>query len=52
MERTPPTPVELYEQIPPHIQAVLWVVFARPEDRKVEAAARFCHAFVHLYFAT
>ena len=25
MERTPPIPVELWEQIPLHVQAVLWV---------------------------
>lgn len=39
MERTPPIPVELWEQIPPHVQAVLWVVFDRYEARiaKLEA---------------
>ena len=29
MERTPPLPVELWEQIPLHVQAVLWEVFDR-----------------------
>lgn len=33
MERTPPIPVELWEQIPPHVQAVLWAVFDRYEAR-------------------
>ena len=33
MERTPPIPVELWEQIPPHVQAVLWVVLDRYEAR-------------------
>ena len=33
MERTPPIPVELWEQIPPHVQAVLWEVFDRYEAR-------------------
>ena len=39
MERTPPIPVELWEQIPPHVQAVLWEVFDRYEARiaKLEA---------------
>ena len=39
MERTPPIPVELWEQIPPHAQAVLWEVFDRYEARiaKLEA---------------
>jgi len=26
MERTPPIPVELWEQIPPYVRAMLWVV--------------------------
>ena len=40
MERTPPIPVELWEQIPLHVRAVLWEVFARYEARlaKLEAA--------------
>ncbi len=29
MERTPPIPVELWEQIPPQVQAVLAVVLDR-----------------------
>jgi transposase len=29
MERTPPIPIELWEQIPLHVQAVLWEVFDR-----------------------
>ena len=33
MERTPPIPVELWEQIPRHVQAVLWEVFDRYEAR-------------------
>ena len=33
MERMPPIPVELWEQIPPHVQAVLWVVVERYEAR-------------------
>jgi transposase len=33
MERTPPLPVELWEQIPLHVQAVLWEVFDRYEAR-------------------
>lgn len=33
MERTPPIPVELWEQIPPQVQAVLWVVLDRDEAR-------------------
>ena len=33
MERTPPIPVELWEQIPPHVQAVLGVVLDRYEAR-------------------
>jgi len=33
MERTPPIPVELWEQIPLHVQAVLWEVFDRYEAR-------------------
>jgi len=33
MERTPPIPSELWEQIPPHVQAVLWVVLDRYEAR-------------------
>src|SRR6478735_3340508 len=33
MERTPPIPVELWEQIPPPVQAVLWVVLDRYEAR-------------------
>jgi hypothetical protein len=33
MERTPPLPVELWEQIPLHVQAVLWEVFDRYEER-------------------
>src|SRR5262245_45733876 len=33
MERTPPIPVELWEQIPRHVQAVLWVVLDRYEAR-------------------
>ena len=33
MERTPPIPVELWEQIQPHVQAVLWEVFDRYEAR-------------------
>jgi transposase len=33
MERTPPIPSELWEQIPPHVQAVLWVVLDRDEAR-------------------
>src|SRR5215213_9925636 len=33
MERTPPIPSELWEQIPPHVQAVLWVVLERYEAR-------------------
>jgi transposase len=39
MGRTPPIPVELWEQIPPHVQAVLWEVFDRYEARvaKLEA---------------
>ena len=39
MERTPPIPVELWEQIPLHVQAVLWAVFDRYEARiaKLEA---------------
>lgn len=39
MERTPPIPVELWEQIPAHVQAVLWEVFDRYEARiaKLEA---------------
>lgn len=39
MERTQPIPVELWEQIPPHVQAVLWEVFDRYEARiaKLEA---------------
>jgi transposase len=48
MERTPPIPRELWEQIPPHVQAVLWVVLDRYEARiasleaeVVELKARF-----------
>ena len=39
MERTPPIPVELWEQIPLHVRAVLWEVFDRYEARiaKLEA---------------
>jgi transposase len=39
MERTPPIPIELWEQIPLHVQAVLWEVFDRYEVRiaKLEA---------------
>ncbi len=39
MERTPPIPVELWERIPLHVQAVLWEVFDRYEARiaKLEA---------------
>ena len=39
MERTPPIPAELWEQIPLHVQAVLWEVFDRYEARiaKLEA---------------
>jgi transposase len=33
MERTPPIPSELWEQIPPHVQAVLWGVFDRYDAR-------------------
>ena len=33
MERTLPIPRELWEQIPPHVQAVLWVVIDRDEER-------------------
>jgi len=33
MERTPPIPVESWEQIPPPVQAVLWVVLERYEAR-------------------
>lgn len=33
MERTPPIPVESWEQIPPHVQAVLGDVVARYEAR-------------------
>ena len=33
MERPPPIPVELWRQIPPHVQAVLWVVLDRYEAR-------------------
>ena len=33
MERTPPIPSELWEQIPAHIQAVLWEVVDRYEAR-------------------
>ena len=33
MERTPPIPVEVWEQIPPHVQAVLLVVLDRYETR-------------------
>src|SRR6266850_1893585 len=33
MERTPPIPVELWEQISPHVQAVLRVVWDRYEAR-------------------
>jgi transposase len=42
MERTPPIPVELWEQIPPHVQAVLWVVLDRYEARiaSLEAEVR------------
>jgi hypothetical protein len=41
MERTPPIPVELWEQIPLHVQAVLWEVFDRYEAciAKLEAEA-------------
>jgi transposase len=39
MERTPPIPVELWEQIPPHVQAVLWVVLDRYEARIVSLEA-------------
>ena len=39
MERTPPIPVELWEQIPPHVQAVLWVVLDRYEARIVSLVA-------------
>jgi hypothetical protein len=40
MERTAPIPVELWEQIPLPVQAVLWAVFDRYETRiaKLEAA--------------
>src|SRR5262245_17640589 len=39
MEHTPPIPIELWEQIPLHVQAVLWEVFDRYEARiaKLEA---------------
>ena len=39
MDRTPPIPVELWEQIPLQVQAVLWEVFDRYEARiaKLEA---------------
>src|SRR5689334_4485852 len=33
MERTPPTPFELWEQIPLYVQAVLWEVFDRYDAR-------------------
>src|SRR5919205_2611368 len=33
MHREPPLPPELWEQIPPHIQAALWVVFESYERR-------------------
>ena len=33
MGRTPPIPAELWEQIPPHVQAVLWVVWDGYEAR-------------------
>ena len=39
MERTPPIPAELWEQIPPHVQAVLWVVLDRYEARIVSLEA-------------
>ena len=40
MERTPPIPVELWEQIPPHVQAVLWEVFDRYEARIAKLGSR------------
>ena len=33
MERPPPIPGELWDQIPPQVQAVLWVVLDRYEER-------------------
>jgi hypothetical protein len=47
MERTPPIPAELWEQIPLHVQAVLWEVFDRYEARiaKLEAEVE-CRCFL------
>jgi len=47
MERTPPIPVELWEQIPRHVQAVLWEVFDRYEARIAKLEAEVAELKAH-----
>ena len=49
MERPPPMPVELWEPIPPHVQAVLWVGVERYEARiaRLEAEVADLKARLH-----
>ena len=46
MERTPPIPIELWEQIPLHVQAVLWEVFDRYEARIAKREAEVAESKV------
>jgi len=47
MERTPPIPVELWEQIPRRVQAVLWEVFDRYDARIAQLEAEVAELKEH-----